>query len=561
MGEWTDGRGSGVMEGSGPPALSLTERYITTEAVTSRLYSVIFCMGHLRLFYYIVIRPRGPTQAVLRACVLPITRAVRGASRRAHTGLLFCGSAPRPSGRPERTGTAVPGAYWTLKCPSRRAPTTLQTAGRLPGYQEEEDSCSLTRAASGAAAESPVRAASTWSAFIGFRRAAVVCVRRSSSAPPRPRQPPSQPVPPPDAERMRGNARARGWPGVGIGLTPKTGLNEEARPVRSTPTRVTNACRLDPIGVHQRPTTGGRLRVQLELRLPPTRRTPPFVGRLRMRDMRAPAGGATPGHEATISPPSRTCTLNEGVEEPRARDVAERKQLTPGSGPRRTPRRGAAGSDASSSGPSSLPRVRVRISSQTPPAQVVEVAPNTHGGERRPSSVRVCCRTRAPCAALRAAPRTGLLFCDYPQFIETPDLHHCTKAAPLHQSKKYIIASKPMSPHFNLLKCRWLGTAATSDVQNALTTLTRARRRRRGQRLADTCCFGCCCWIAGACCLDAVGVHRHPTGGGRLRAWIELSPAPSSTYASQSGAPAAAERMRDYARARGWPGVGTGLTS
>ncbi|GBP83209.1 hypothetical protein EVAR_66760_1 [Eumeta japonica] len=43
----------------------------------------------------------------------------------------------------------------------------------------------------------------------------------------------------------------------------------QARSVRSTPTRVTDACRLDPVGVHQRPTTGGRLRVQLELCLPP----------------------------------------------------------------------------------------------------------------------------------------------------------------------------------------------------------------------------------------------------------------------------------------------------
>ncbi|GBP52326.1 hypothetical protein EVAR_38472_1 [Eumeta japonica] len=54
----------------------------------------------------------------------------------------------------------------------------------------------------------------------------------------------------------------------------------QARSVRSTPTRVTDACRLDPVGVHQRPTTGGRLRVQLELCLLPSsstnlRRSPP----------------------------------------------------------------------------------------------------------------------------------------------------------------------------------------------------------------------------------------------------------------------------------------------
>ncbi|GBP83610.1 hypothetical protein EVAR_61224_1 [Eumeta japonica] len=183
----------------------------------------------------------------------------------------------------------------------------------LPGRgpeREEEDSGSLTRAASGAAAESPVRAASTWSAFIGVRRAAVVCMRRSSTAPPPPPSSTtaSQPgAPPTDAERMRGDARARGWSGVGTGLTsrPRMRQNEEveghgsltrtalaaavrrvdslisgrqARSVRSTPTRVTDACRLDPVGIHQRPTTGGRLRVQLELAsFPPLVEHQPFT--------------------------------------------------------------------------------------------------------------------------------------------------------------------------------------------------------------------------------------------------------------------------------------------
>ncbi|GBP58752.1 hypothetical protein EVAR_35531_1 [Eumeta japonica] len=137
------------------------------------------------------------------------------------------------------------------------------------------------------------------------------------SAPPsRPRTLPSHnPVPPPpDAERMRSDARARGWSSVGTGSTPRQGLEKEeaeghgsltrtalaaavrrvdslisgrqARSVRSTPTRVTDACRLDPVGVHQRPTTGGRLRVQLELCLPPLvehqlRRAPSTCRRLR----------------------------------------------------------------------------------------------------------------------------------------------------------------------------------------------------------------------------------------------------------------------------------------
>ncbi|GBP32532.1 hypothetical protein EVAR_23943_1 [Eumeta japonica] len=35
----------------------------------------------------------------------------------------------------ECTGTAAPGAYRTPKCPTRRAPTTLRTAGRLPGHR------------------------------------------------------------------------------------------------------------------------------------------------------------------------------------------------------------------------------------------------------------------------------------------------------------------------------------------------------------------------------------------------------------------------------------------
>ncbi|GBP33996.1 hypothetical protein EVAR_24910_1 [Eumeta japonica] len=69
-------------------------------------------------------------------------------------------------------------------------------------------------------------------------------------------------------------------------------------------------------------------------------------------------------------------------------------QLTPGSG-RGAPRRGAAGPDVSSPGSSRLPRVRVQ-SPHTPPAQAVEDAPDAHGGQRRPSCARVCCRTRAP---------------------------------------------------------------------------------------------------------------------------------------------------------------------
>ncbi|GBP57326.1 hypothetical protein EVAR_39966_1 [Eumeta japonica] len=199
------------------------------------------------------------------------------------------------------TGTAAPGAYRTPKCPTRRAPTTLRTAGRLPGHPRRRG-----------------------------HRLTDACVAEPC-LPPRPRQPPLRnPVPPPPAaERMRNDARARGWPGVGTGLKiedrskkeegrrrwvigkrrrgegrgslTRTALaaavrrvdslisGRQARSVRSTPTRVTDACRLDPVGVHQRPTTGGRLRVRPVPRLPPalghylftTRCPPPDAERMR----------------------------------------------------------------------------------------------------------------------------------------------------------------------------------------------------------------------------------------------------------------------------------------
>ncbi|GBP19148.1 hypothetical protein EVAR_83461_1 [Eumeta japonica] len=100
------------------------------------------------------------------------------------------------------------------------------------------------------------------------------------------------------------------------------------------------------------------------------------------------------------------------------------QELTPGSGPRRTPRRGAAGPDASSPGSSRLPRVRVQPP-HTPPAQAVEDAPDAHG-QRRPSCARVLPNTRAVRRASRPGP--ACIFCDYPQFIEIPDKHHRTKA-------------------------------------------------------------------------------------------------------------------------------------
>ncbi|GBP23077.1 hypothetical protein EVAR_13096_1 [Eumeta japonica] len=231
---------------------------------------------------------------------------------------------------------------------------------------------------------SPMRAALIRSASTSGRPPAVGCVCSlfRASLPPSAITS-SQPGAPPAIERMRDDAR--GWFGVGTGSTPRQGTERkeevegrgsltrtalaaavqrvdslisgrQARSVRSTPTRVTDACRLDPVGVHRRPTTGGRLRVQLELCLPPslvehqlTPDAPPPAGcacamtaraRVWVGDW-APArcqsmdppdtdhchlsrrgrvpDEKTPGHEATISPPTRTCTLKiEGVEDPRA---------------------------------------------------------------------------------------------------------------------------------------------------------------------------------------------------------------------------------------------------
>ncbi|GBP26105.1 hypothetical protein EVAR_15118_1 [Eumeta japonica] len=92
-------------------------------------------------------------------------------------------------------------------------------------------------------------------------------------------------------------------------------------------------------------------------------------------------------------------------------------QLTPGSGPQCTPRRGAAGSDANSPRLPHSPRARasaknLRQSCRRGRAQ-------RPGDKRRPSCVRVCYRTRAPRFALRPGP--ACTFCDYPQFIEIPD--------------------------------------------------------------------------------------------------------------------------------------------
>ncbi|GBP48671.1 hypothetical protein EVAR_103036_1 [Eumeta japonica] len=185
------------------------------------------------------------------------------------------------------------------------------------------------------------------------------------------------------------------------------------------------------------------------------------------------------------------------------------RELTPGSGPRRTPRHGAAGSDANSPGLPHLPRVR-----KTSGKYAVKVAPDAHGDQRRPSCVRVCCRTRAPCAALCAAPGPACYF------VTTLNLL---------RPRIYTTPPKLMSPHFNSLKCRRHGIAAIPDVQSALTG---AEARGRGHRFADAC-------VAEPC----------PRPRPRQPSLHNPVPPP----------PPAAERMRNDARARRWPGVGAGL--
>ncbi|GBP86724.1 hypothetical protein EVAR_63729_1 [Eumeta japonica] len=89
------------------------------------------------------------------------------------------------------------------------------------------------------------------------------------------------------------------------------------------------------------------------------------------------------------------------------------------------------------------------------------------GRARRPRGptqavLRACVlpKTRA---VRRAAPRTGLgIICDYPQFNETPDIHPT--------------APKLRSPHFKLLKCRRLGTAANTNMHSTGTAAPGAYR-------------------------------------------------------------------------------------
>ncbi|GBP84731.1 hypothetical protein EVAR_64626_1 [Eumeta japonica] len=227
-----------------------------------------------------------------------------------------------------------------------------------------------------------MRAALIRSASTSVRPPAVgcVCVLFRASLPPSDTTSSQPGAPPPDAERMRGDARAHGWSSVGTGSTPRQGLERkeeveghgsltrtalaaavrrvdslisgrQARSVRSTPTRVTDACRLiRSASTSVRPPAVGCVSslscASLPRRPPTYAGAPPPAGACAMiararvwvgdwaparcqsmdpsdtdhchlsRRGRVP-DEKTPGHEATISPPSRTCTLKiEGVEDP-----------------------------------------------------------------------------------------------------------------------------------------------------------------------------------------------------------------------------------------------------
>ncbi|GBP76657.1 hypothetical protein EVAR_51142_1 [Eumeta japonica] len=110
----------------------------------------------------------------------------------------------------------------------------------------------------------------------------------------------------------------------------------------------------------------------------------------------------TPGHGATKSPPTRTYThRHEGVVAPRTNANAP-PQLTPGSGPRRSPRRGTAGSDGNwhdNHVSCECDRHREHLRQLTMPSRLRPMPTGANAG--RPTCV---------CAAkhARSAPRPGL---------------------------------------------------------------------------------------------------------------------------------------------------------
>ncbi|GBP55164.1 hypothetical protein EVAR_90186_1 [Eumeta japonica] len=105
----------------------------------------------------------------------------------------------------------------------------------------------------------------------------------------------------------------------------------------------------------------------------------------------------------------------------------------------------------------------------TSPASVSTIIANTSGTSRRGRArrprgptqavlrARVLPNTRAVRRASRRAPERPAYFCDYPQFIEIPHKHHCTKAdvAAFSFIKINAGGSAPRPPR--TCRARWYG--------------------------------------------------------------------------------------------------------
>ncbi|GBP04466.1 UPF0160 protein MYG1, mitochondrial [Eumeta japonica] len=110
--------------------------------------------------------------------------------------------------------------------------------------------------------------------------------------------------------------------------------------------------------------------------------------------------------------------------------------------------------------------IHVSRECEQPPATMPSRSRSMPTGANAGHPACVCAAEHARCApryALRPGP--ACIFCDYPQFIEIPEIHPT--------------APKLLSPHFNSLKCRRLGTAANKDMYStgtATPALTEASR-------------------------------------------------------------------------------------
>ncbi|GBP20503.1 hypothetical protein EVAR_78880_1 [Eumeta japonica] len=205
-------------------------------------------------------------------------------------------------GRAECTGTAAPGVYWTLKCPTPRGYHAAD--GGAPARTSWEQLFLVNRCfgALRRSEDDPDEGRSEKRDTGSLTRAWLAVPPPSSTTTP-------QPGAPTRRERMRNDARPR-WPGVSAGLKiegRERRLKNEGIKGRGSLTRIALAAAVGCVDslisgrqARSRPTTGGRLRVQLELRLPPTlvehqlssRMPPPPAGCACAMIARAPAGGA-----------------------------------------------------------------------------------------------------------------------------------------------------------------------------------------------------------------------------------------------------------------------------